>query len=237
MSCESANRLVEPYLDGELDAALKAQIEEHLAGCPSCAETHAQLAELREAIRERAPYYTAPPGLADRIRDSLPQVRRTTRPVWRVWAMAASILLVASLGWNLAQMRTRGADEVIDSHIRSLMGTHLVDVPSSDQHTVKPWFNGKLDFSPEVRDFAPEGFPLAGGRIDYLAGRTVAALVYRRRQHVINVFVWPGAASSSVDTTRNGYHVLGWAANGMTWRAVSDLNSAELHQFVDLYRR
>src|SRR5580658_4056889 len=216
MTCAPAKSLLESYLDDELDAAQTAQVAEHLASCSSCAGVHAQLLELRGAIRTHAPYYRAPDGLRDRIQASVRQADRQDRraPFRRWMPIAAAILLAVSVAWNIALFRSRTssadliAQDVLSSHIRSLMGTHLVDVPSSDQHTVKPWFNGKLDFSPEVRDFAAEGFPLAGGRIDYLEGRPVAALVYRRRQHVINVFVWPGAAPGSLDTTRNGYHVL-----------------------------
>ena len=183
MRCESASGLVEPYLDDELDAALKAQVEEHLAVCRSCAETHAQLLELRAAIRTHAPYHTAPAHLRDRIRNTLPRAKPAGSRFWRPAAVAASVLLAASLAWNVVLWRPHAsqpdliAQQVLASHVRSLIGTHLLDVTSSDQHTVKPWFNGKLDFSPEVKDWSLQGFPLIGGRIDYLSDRPVAALV------------------------------------------------------------
>jgi len=153
------------------------------------------------------------------------------------------LLLVASVAWNLAQLRPRSfqtdlAENVLSDHIRSLIGTRLVDVPSSDQHTVKPWFAGKLDFSPEVKDLEAQGFPLVGGRIEYLAGRRVAALVYHRRQHVITLFIWPDASSSGADAgiSRNGYNLLHWTAGPMTYWAVSDVSTSDLEKFQSLYR-
>jgi anti-sigma factor RsiW len=127
------------------------------------------------------------------------------------------------------------AADVVSAHIRSLTGTHLLDVPSSDHHTVKPWFNGKLDFSPSVKDV--EGFPLLGGRLEYLDGHPAAALIYGRRNHMINVFTWPSAATAPVNETRNGYHVESWSSDGMTFWAVSDLNEGDLRDFVRLYRQ
>ena len=244
MKCESASGLVEPYLDDELDPALKAQVEEHLTVCRSCAETHARLLRLRTAIRTHATYFTAPAHLRDRIRNTLPRTSPAGSRFWRFAAVAAFVLLAASLAWNLALWRSHAsqpdsiAQQVVASHIRSLIGTHLLDVTSTDQHTVKPWFNGKLDFSPEVRDFSPQGFPLMGGRVDYLSGRPAAALVYGRRQHIINVFTWPSASPErEVNLTWNGYHAVGWSSKGMIWWAVSDLNPSELRQFVNLCRQ
>ena len=247
MTCVPAKSLLESYLDDELDAAQRVQVAEHLASCSSCAGVHAQLLELRAGIRAHAQYYRAPAGLRERIQVSVRQAdRRADRPAtgfWRWMAIAAAILLAVSAAWNIALFPSRSsrvdliARDVLSSHVRSLMGEHLLDVPSSDQHTVKPWFNGKLDFSPDVRDFAAQGFPLIGGRIDYVVGRPVAALVYQRRKHIINVFTWPSdATDGGPELGRNGYHVVHWNTSGMSWWAVSDLNVGELRRFEDLYR-
>jgi anti-sigma factor RsiW len=220
MNCENARRLMEAD-----DPALA----DHVLSCSSC------------MIGTHARYYEAPPGLERKIRQSLPQ-ERAVPPAWRWLAMAASLLLGVSVTWNLAQLRSRVAPEqllagnVLSAHVRSLAGTHLLDVPSSDQHTVKPWFNGKLDFSPPVKDL--EGFPLLGGRLEYFEGHPAAALVYGRHKHTINLFTWPSPAPTGPGTeTRNGYHLQHWSSSGMTFWAVSDLNETELGQFVSLYRR
>jgi len=146
------------------------------------------------------------------------------------------------VAWNIALLKSRVdpqqllAADVLSAHIRSLAGTHLLDVPSSDQHTVKPWFNGKLDFSPPVKEVS--GFPLLGGRLEYFDGRAAAALIYGRRQHIINLFTWPSANPiAETAATRNGYHLQSWSTSGMTFWAVSDLNEAELRQFISLYRQ
>jgi anti-sigma factor RsiW len=220
MNCETARILIENDDPG---------LEEHVRSCPSC------------IIGARAPYYTAPAGLEEKIRRSLR--RETTAPAsWRLFAVAASALLVASIAGNVALFRTRVAPrdvlaaDVFSAHIRSLAGEHLLDVPSSDQHTVKPWFNGKLDFSPPVKFL--DGFPLLGGRLEYFDGKPAAALVYGRGKHVINLFVRPEAASvRESEETRNGFHMESWSDGGMEFRAVSDLNEADLLRFVSLYRR
>jgi anti-sigma factor RsiW len=246
MNC--SRDLIEAYLDEELDAAQHSAVEQHLATCSDCSETYSGLRRQKASIRATAPYYTPPPNLRLSVRDALRRAApEKSKPVselpWRWLAVAASLLLVVSLSWNLAQLRSRSpeanvAENVLSDHIRSLLGTHLVDVPSSDQHTVKPWFAGKLDFSPEVKDLEAQGFPLVGGRIEYLAGRRVAALVYHRRQHVINLFIWPDASSSGVDTriSRNGYHLLHWTDGPMTYWAVSDVSPSDLEEFRNLYR-
>jgi anti-sigma factor RsiW len=192
----------------------------------------------------RIPYYEAPAGLEQRIRQRLREEIAPARPAstaWRWMTIAAALLLMASVTWNVMQYRSRVdpgelmASNVLSAHVRSLNGTHLLDVPSSDQHTVKPWFNGKLDFAPGVKDV--EGFPLLGGRLEYFDGRPAAAMIYGRRNHVINLFTWPSATSTAEATeTRNGYHLQAWSANGMAFWVVSDLNEAELHQFVAMYR-
>jgi len=247
MNC--SRDLIEAYLDEELDAGLGASVEEHLSVCSSCSELYARFLEQRTDIKSAAPYYKAPADLEQSIRDSLRKAGSSefkpaaARMPWRWLAIAAIVLLAISVSWNIATMTRRPAENdliarnVFADHIRSLIGTHLVDVPSTDQHTVKPWFNGKLDFSPDVKDFAAQGFPLIGGRVDYLMDRTVAALVYGRRQHVINVFTWPAGPEKIPEDhfSRNGYNAVHWSRGPMTFWAVSDLGTMELDQFKDLY--
>jgi anti-sigma factor RsiW len=246
MSC--SRDLIEAYLDDELDAAQHSAFEQHLAACANCSDTYTRLRQQKANIKTAAPYYTPPPNLQRSVRDALRRAgTEKAKPVsevpWRWLALAASLLLVVSVSWNVAQLRPRSsgadvAENVLSDHIRSMIGTRLVDVPSSDQHTVKPWFAGKLDFSPDVKDLEAQGFPLVGGRIEYLAGRRVAALVYHRRQHVITLFIWPDASSSSVDAgiSRNGYNLLHWTSGPMTYWAVSDVSASDLQNFRNLYR-
>lgn len=246
MNC--SEDLIEPYLDGELDAAQNAALLQHIKECPNCSKAYARLSQQKASIKVAAPYYSAPPQLQRSIRNQLrrlePAAAERVRELrWRWAAIAASVLFAASLSWNVIQMRPRTvqtelADIVLTDHIRSLIGTHLLDVPSSDQHTVKPWFAGKLDFSPDVRDLTAQGFPLIGGRVEYLTGRRVAALVYQRRQHVINLFVWPSESSAGPEgaISRNGYNLMHWTTGPMTYWAVSDLNAAELATLRNLYK-
>ncbi len=233
---------LDAYLDGELAAADARALEAHIAQCPECARWRDDRVTLRAAIKSQIPVLRAPDVLRQRVRT---QIRSGSRfraiVVWRSLALAASVAVVAFGGWQLGLQRGRGeslAAEVLTSHIRSLMPGHLTDVQSSDQHTVKPWFNGKLDYSPPVYDFAGQGFPLLGGRLDYVGGRPVAALVYGRRQHVINVVLWPRdrdpRASAPAAHTRQGYHVLRWVTPDYTYWAVSDLGLAELQDFERL---
>jgi anti-sigma factor RsiW len=169
--------------------------------------------------------------------------RFTLRDLWRPLALAAALAVVALGSWNLSLRHAAGetlADDVLDSHIRSLMPGHLTDVLSSDQHTVKPWFNGRLDFSPPVHDFAGQGYPLLGGRLDYVNGRTVAALAYGRRQHLINVYLWPatrGPSDAPTTHDRQGYHLLHWTTTDYAYWVVSDLGPAELHDFGHMMQR
>ena len=246
MNC--SRDLIEAYLDNELGAAQHSAVEQHLATCPACSETCARLRQQKASIKAAAPYYKPPPDLQQSVRNALRRVgSEKAKPVaevpWRWLTIAASLLLAVSFSWNVVQFRPRSseaavAENVLTDHIRSLIGTHLVDVTSSDQHTVKPWFAGKLDFSPEVKDLDAQGFPLVGGRIEYLADRRVAALVYHRRQHVITLFIWPEAPSSGVGAriSRNGYNLLHWTAGPITYWAVSDVSTADLEKFRNLYR-
>lgn len=220
MNCETARRMMETN-----DPAL----DRHLLTCPSClVGTHAR-------------YYEAPPGLEQKI---LRGLRDESAPSsrWRWLAVAACLLLGVSLAWNFALLRSRVdpqqllAADIVSAHIRSLAGSHLLDVPSSDHHTVKPWFAGKLDFSPALKDI--DGFPLLGGRLEYFDGHPAAALVYGRRSHTINLFTWPSTApAAESEQTRNGYHLESWSSNGMAFWAVSDVAEPELRQFVSQYRR
>src|SRR5207249_3575526 len=200
---------------------------------------------LQGAIKTGSQYYRAPAYLRKRIQSSIRQGDKSERVVpampWRWLAVAASVVFVVILAWALIPSGLDGeqlvAQEVVSSHVRSLMVDHVVDVMSSDQHTVKPWFTGKLDFSPTVKNLANEGFPLVGGRLDYLENRSVAALVYQRQNHFINVFIWPSSHDTHAKTkalARQGYHLVHWSKAGMTYWVVSDLNDTELQEFVRL---
>lgn len=234
MTCESAYSLI------DVDSP-NAELAEHLETCADCRKLQEEMMLLRNAVREQAPYYRAPAGLKRRI---LAQARGPKPIPWNWMAMAASVLLIASIAGNVTLLRSRVsprellASNIISSHVRSLAGTHLIDVPSSDRHTVKPWFNGKLDFSPDVKDLAGDGFPLAGGRLEYFDGHPAAALVFDRRKHIINLFTWPSSVSQErTETSSNGYHLICWSQTGMQYCAVSDVNETELRQFVELYHK
>jgi anti-sigma factor RsiW len=239
--CETIRLLVHGLIDGELDAANTLAAEAHIADCADCGALHEEVIKLRARLGAADLHYPAPPGLVARIDRAIgsaqrPAVRRP-RFAWPNWATGGGLIaLAASL--LVLLMVPRGPDlsaEIVASHVRSLQVAHLVDVVTSDRHTVKPWFAGRIDFSPPVIDTSPAGFVLAGGRLDYLDGRPVAAIVYRRRQHVINLLVWPGPGSSGPTAeTRDGYNMLHWTSGGMVHWAVSDLNAAELGQFQAL---
>jgi len=232
MNCEEATKLMDGYLDGELDPITSKTIEQHLLECRNCDQAYKTHGSLIRALGNATPYYKAPAELRERIQSSLrkeigeqatrnggqntrslfPRKQPEPRTIllgtsWNWLGLAAAILLAAIIGWNLLpRLQRPGADQLlatqlIASHVRSLMANHLTDVASSDQHTVKPWMDAKLDFAPPVVDLASEGFPLVGGRLDYLDNRPVAALVYQRRKHFINLFDWP-AASDSAKTTK-----------------------------------
>ena len=241
---------LDAYLDGELATVDARELEAHLAQCPECARFRQERLQLRAAITARVPVFPAPDALRERVRAAVGAAARARAPrrftawgVWRPLALAASLAVVAVGSWRLALQRTAGetlADDVLGSHIRSLMPGHLTDVLSSDQHTVKPWFNGRLDFSPPVYDLAGRGYPLIGGRLDYVDGRGVAALVYGRRQHLINVFLWPVArrpAAAPASRTHQGYHLLHWTTADYTYWVVSDLGLPELGEFAGLLRQ
>ena len=253
MDCTKTRTLLHGYIDQELDVASVMAIDQHLTSCDACKRIYAQQSTLRSAIRQHAEYHTAPAALADRIRAQIgltgnpaptkENARRWTWPEFGRWfQVGAAVAATAVVTWTAA-LQFSGqdlvAEEVISGHARSVLTNHLTDVATSDQHTVKPWLSGKLDFSPRVTDLKNDGFPLSGGRLDYLDGRPVAALVYQRRQHVINLFVWPETKTDKAlpmqTLSKNGYHLLHWNDSGMTYWAISDLDSAELKDFADKY--
>jgi len=239
---------VDAYLDGELAPGKARELEAHIAGCPECSALRETRVALSAAIQREIPPLQAPQALKAAIRESVrseagSKAQRVRPSSWRGLALAASLALVTLAGWGLGSRHAADralTQQILASHIRSLMPGHLTDVGSSDQHTVKPWFNGKLDFSPPVYDFAGRGYPLTGGRLDYVGGRPVAALVYQRRQHLINVFVWPagqGSPGERTPVTLQGYHLLHWSAGGYVYWLVSDLGTTELTQFARLLRQ
>ncbi|GAB7126571.1 anti-sigma factor [Silvimonas sp. JCM 19000] len=247
-------------LDQALPAAEVAVLEEHLASCAECRQALAAQRALQTWVQRDAPQ-SLPPGLARQLSEQLaspplidldsakaaaPRPRQSGRRWW-MWPGLASLggavaggVLVLLLLPHAPDSQTQVAQEVFASHIRALQADHLSDVVSTDQHTVKPWFAGKLDFSPPVHDLAAQGFPLAGGRLDYLQQRPVAALVYRHQLHVINVFVWPAATASNTAPhllLQQGYQMVAWQQEGMNCWAVSDLNGAELQKFASLLQQ
>ena len=248
MNCDRVQLLLNGYIDGELDLVSSLDIEEHMQSCATCSNHYRLLMSLHAATSNKSLYRSAPPSLEKHIRASL---RKTSSapPVWfkfswNLFATTALLVMLFAIAgfWGrslfLSQSETSLAQQVETAHVRSLMANHLMDVASTDQHTVNPWFNGKLDFSPPVVDLAGQGFPLIGGRLDYLNGRSVAALVYQRNKHYINLFIWPstdkpGGLQSS---TYNGYHLFHWNQSGMTFWAVSDVETTQLQTFVQLFQ-
>ena len=258
MNCQEAQPLKHAYADGELDVVRTMEVEKHLRACPACSQAYENVRELKSVFKSDALYFKAPAQLKQRIRTSLRSeevssveasepsqrsgVSTLPRLSWRWVKLAipvAATALIAFLVWPLvtgSSASDRLAREITSSHVRSLMASHLTDVASSDQHTVKPWFDGKLDFAPPVIDSAGRGFPLVGGRLDYVQSRPVAALVYQRQKHFINLFIWPTTGHSTTAKkieVRQGYNLIHWDEAGMTYWAVSDLNARELRDFVD----
>ncbi|HLI67565.1 MAG TPA: zf-HC2 domain-containing protein [Caulobacteraceae bacterium] len=243
---EWADRL-QALVDGELDASHAMEVEAHIAGCGACAEARTALLDLRAALRSEGVRAVAPRRLMARLDAAVHA--STERPARRVfpvreraaWSVAGAGLAIAACAvlaigvapsWQTASLER----DLVAGHIRSEMAQHLTDVQTSDQHVVKPWFDGKVDFAPPVIDLADQGFPIVGGRLDYIDQRTVAALVYRRGRHIINLFVWPDRAPIGPPEAHppGGYTLVHWARGGMTFWAVSDVNEADLRAFQRL---
>jgi anti-sigma factor RsiW len=251
--CEMA-LLVQADFDGELDAAHAASLQIHRAQCPDCQAAELELTRARELLRE-LPYRTTPDAVRERILAGLDAARPTPalspampRFSWRfhLWRHSAAgfglgaTCAAAVALFVLSPAEQSLTEQVIAGHVRALQPGHLEDVLSTDEHTVKPWFDGKIDFAPPVKDLAPNGFPLQGGRLDYIAGRPVAALVYRRDKHLIDLFGWPAAGDLKLApefTERNGYNVLHWVENNTELWAVSDVAPDQLRKFVSDWER
>ena len=247
MNCKDAQNLIDGYVDGELDLVRNLDIQHHIQECALCAQGYKNHQVLRNGIKAGSFYFKVPMDLQRRTQLSLRKAAKAEAgprlpPKW--WFNIAAPLAAAAVMIMALVPFLRGpsvndllAREIVSSHVRSLMASHLADVPSSDQHTVKPWFAGKVNFSPPVQDLANQGFPLVGGRLDYLDNRPVVALIYQRQKHFINLFVWPSGTDSDVETktvSRQGYNLFHWTRSGMTYWAASDLNKAELQEFVRL---
>jgi len=240
MTCDEAEILLHALIDGELDAGHAREVEQHVAGCARCTAALADYRAMSKAVAGANLRYTAPLGLRKRIEASLPQPKplQSRRSVLRGFAMGSAVSALAATGLVAIVLRNddeqRIESEVVSAHLRSLQAGHLIDVVSTDQHTVKPWFNGKLDVSPPVIDLTAQGFTLIGGRLDYLDARAIGAVVYKRRQHVINLFV---AQTGNTERkaakmeTLQGFSVLRWSEQGMNFWAVSDIGADELNEF------
>ena len=256
LSCDEVDGWLDAAIDDELSADERLAVVTHIAACARCTARERELREVQRALRDGLPKLTASPALRDRVRMHIREGAQSTtltsqrRPSWmRGWSAhhVASLALAFVLGVGLMWWRSPGsaetipsvASQVVDSHIRSLMADHLMDVRSTDQHTVKPWFARKIDFAPRVEDFSAQGFPLVGGRLDYVAGHSAATLVYMRRAHVINLFIWPlpqNARMTDGPRSLKGYSVLSWHNGGMAYWAVSDAAAGELVSLEALYQ-
>jgi len=254
MTCDDSRSFLHAYLDGELDAPRSAEFERHLEGCASCSRALEAQESLRSSIHGAQLHEPLPAGFERKIRHELDEASRPAPSpkfaAWRWLAAAAVLLLAVGVSWKYTQkvrdnadVPVSGADaaasELVDAHIRALQPGHLTDVTSTDQHTVKPWFNGRVAFAPPVRDFAAQDFPLVGGRLDVFQGRTVAALVYGRRKHFVSVFIWPDPAldAEQYAGAMNGYQWISWKQSGLRFCAVADTSRDDLAALKDLIVR
>jgi anti-sigma factor RsiW len=247
MTCDEAEILLHALADGELDAGHTSEVEAHVAACPRCSSELAAIRQMHDAIARADLTFTAPPQLRRRIEAALPQPQPAApsrRSLLKGFAMGSAMSALAATGLVAIVLRNddqqRIEAEIVSAHLRSLQAGHLTDVLSTDQHTVKPWFNGRLDVAPPVADLTAQGFTLIGGRLDYVDARAIGALVYRRRQHVINLFV---ALSSDTERhaprmeTVQGFNIRRWSEHGLNYWAISDLGADELNEFGDRFER
>ncbi len=247
MSCERMRPLLVRLADGALPQPRRYFVARHAAHCSQCAARLDELCAIRTMLRTKLPTHRAPPGLASRIVAALPRETppAPSRPWFRIpaFGIASSGMFgaLAGIALTLVLLHDGGRDDptlrnLIGGHVRSLMAEHLMDVATSDRHTVKPWLSARLDVSPPVRDLADVGFPLLGGRLEYVDGHKGAAVVYRRAQHIINLFAWADAGPNTGfrEQAQQGFNVVSWRAGGIAYHAVSDVNSDELAAFARL---
>ena len=240
-ACTEQIALITSLVDGELDAVNSALAEAHLSRCEDCREEYERQRAIRTLVSKPAVAHRAPEKLKKRI-GALPELsprRRSVTQRFGAWVAPAATGAVAASA-ALLLLTTPSQQSVLDqqlisSHVRSLQPGHLTDVQTTNQHIVKPWFNGKIDFAPPVPELADQGFPLAGGRLDSIGGKTVAALVYHRRLHTVNLFVWRGGSGNRTEV-EDGFALAEWSEDGLRFAAVSDIPLADLRQFEQLYR-
>jgi anti-sigma factor RsiW len=245
MTCAEAEILLHALLDGELDAGHAYDVEAHVGSCPRCAAELRNYREMQQAMSAVQLRFTAPISLRRRVERALPSAPprvSSRRSMLKGFAMGTALSAAMAASLVIGVIRTdqdqRVLGDVLSAHVRSLQGDHLTDVQTSDQHTVKPWFNGKVDVAPPVVDLTAQGFTLIGGRLDYIDGRAVASIVYRRRAHVINLFVIQEAASADHGAkleTMQGFNIQRWSAQGLEFFAISDINAEELNEFVEKF--
>ncbi len=239
-ACVDQELLIGGLVDGELDAANTALVEAHVARCEACREELERLQAVRSLLQIEGVRDRAPESLTRRIA-SLPEVapkaaNENRVPSWlapgAIGALAASLAMISFV----TPATTAAVDQdLVSSHVRSLQPGHLTDVQTTNQHIVKPWFNGRIDFAPPVPELADKGFPLVGGRLDSIDGKTVPAIVYKRRLHTVNLYVWPTKESGERAFVKEGFAVREWTRNGLRFAAVSDIPAAELEQFEKLF--
>ena len=253
--CADHQVLLHGLVDGALDPVQAAEFEQHLASCESCRMEVERVHATRTILHRDGVKWRSPQPLRSQVlsmlsfeqaamASALPSPRSTS--IWhdafdfiRKWSLAPSLAALAAaavLFINAPSQTLILQDQIMASHIRSMMADHLTDVLTSDQHTVKPWFNGKIDFSPPVSDLASDGFPLVGGRVDYIGDRSVAALIYRRHGHVINLFIWPVTSPAQTSTARDGFNMTQWSDGGLVFWAISDVAAADLAEFEAFFR-
>ncbi len=243
MNCREARNLLNAYVDGELDSSGSVSVETHIQRCDSCLAEADNMRAVASAVRNGGLRFAAPHRLKRNVDAAVRAANPATKRSFFRWQWAAAAALLLVVTWTVMMQRTKTSQEtllvndIVSSHVRSMMANHITDVASSDSHTVKPWFAGKLDYSPPTLDLTDRGFRLVGGRLDYLENRPVAAVVYQRNQHFINLFVWPSTDTTirqQDQLTRQGYNLIHWTKSGMTYWLVSELNLTELSECARL---